>query len=148
MMLAIGVEINPRVPVIPRGALGLAWRFRAPPVLAESRPAFSHHLHHGFAGLVTEPLKNFDDLVENLQGFCNEPRETVVQMMAESGARLGEDWRRSKPQGQVEVTAWYSRNARLYLYNNCQHHLLYKHIVYTLDLLRLARVRVLDFGGG
>src|SRR2546422_3183368 len=49
---------------------------------------------------------------ENLQGFCNEPRETVVQMMAESGARLGEDWRRSKPQGQAEVTAWYSHQDR------------------------------------
>lgn len=103
---------------------------------------------HLYAEAVEQNLKNFDGLVENLQGFCNEPRETVVQMMAESGARLGEDWRRSKPQGQAEVTAWYSRNARLYLYTNCQHHLLYKHIVYTLGLLRLARGRVLDFGGG
>src|SRR2546425_589093 len=67
MMLAIGVEIKPRVPAIPRGDLGLALRFRAPPVLAESRPAFSHHLHHGFAGLVTEPLKILDQVVEVFQ---------------------------------------------------------------------------------
>src|SRR3989442_14178316 len=115
MMLAIGVEIKPRVPAIPRGDLGLALRFRAPPVLAESRPAFSHHLHHGFAGLVTEPLKILDQVVEVFQGFCNEPRETVVQMMAESGARLGQDWRGAKPPGQAEGTPWDHRNARVYL---------------------------------
>lgn len=103
---------------------------------------------HLYAEAVEQNLKNFDNLVENLQAFCNEPRETVLQMMAESVARLGEDWRRSNPQGQAEVTAWYSRNARLYLYADSQHHLLYKHIVYTLALLRIARGRVLDLGEG
>jgi 2-polyprenyl-3-methyl-5-hydroxy-6-metoxy-1,4-benzoquinol methylase len=103
---------------------------------------------HLYAKAVQQNRVNFDDLVENLQTFCNEPREMVVQNMAESVARLAENWRLESPQGQEAVTAWYSRNARLYLYANCQHHLLYKHIVYTLGLLRLARGRVLDFGGG
>ncbi len=106
----------------------------------------------GVARLVSEAVEqnreNFEDLVQNLQEFCKESRETVVRMMAESVARLAEDWHRSRPQGQAAVSAWYSRNARLYLYANCQHHLLYKHIAYTLGLLRLAHGLVLDFGGG
>ncbi len=97
---------------------------------------------------VRQNLENFDELAANLQAFCGESRETVVRMMAESVPRLAEDWHRSRPQGQPELNAWYSRNARLYLYANCQHHLLYKHIVYALGLLKLARGRVLDFGGG
>src|SRR5262249_16823082 len=36
----------------------------------------------------------------------------------------------------------------LYLLANCQHHLLYRHIMYTLALLKVANGRVLDFGGG
>jgi len=103
---------------------------------------------HLFGNAVRQNRKNFEDLVESLQAFSHEPRETTVQVLAESTPRLAEDWTRSQPQGQAAVTAWYSRNARLYLYANCQHHLLYRHIVYTLGLLRLARRRVLDFGGG
>ncbi len=134
---------------------GLLGRLLAPmaasaPSLAACTAVFlwTTGVAHLYAKAVQQNRENFDALVENLQAFCREPRETVVQNLAESPARLAESWRRENPQGQEEVTAWYSRCARLYLYNNCQHHLLYKHIVYTLGLLRLARGRVLDFGGG
>ncbi len=103
---------------------------------------------HLLARAVQQNLENYDELVGSLQAFCTEPRETIVRILVESVSQLAEDWQRSRPQGQAAVTEWYARNARLYLYANCQHHLLYKHVVYTLGLLQLARGRVLDFGGG
>lgn len=103
---------------------------------------------HLYRGAVEQNRANYEDLVENLQAFVHEPRERIAPMLTEGTTRLAEDWHRSRPQGQAEVSAWYSRNSRLYLYVNTQHHLLYKHIVYTLGLLKLARGRVLDFGGG
>ncbi len=103
---------------------------------------------HLLAKAAQQNLENYDDLVQNLETFYNEPRENIVRTLIQSVAQLAEDWERWQPKGQAAVTAWYRRNARLYLFANCQHHLLYKHIVYTLGLLELARGRVLDFGGG
>ncbi len=93
-------------------------------------------------------LANYDDLLENLQAFLGETRESILKILLLSVPTLAENWRRDQPQGQEAVAAWYSANARLYLLANCQHHLLYRHIMYTLGLLRVARGRVLDFGGG
>lgn len=97
--------------------------------------------------------ENFKRLVDTLEGFNHQPRESIVTLLAESTGRLAEDWNRAQPQGPAEVAAWYSRNARHYLYDIAQHHLHYNHITYTLGLLALARRctsggRVLDFGGG
>jgi len=96
---------------------------------------------------------NYQSLRETLRGFTHEPRDTIAELLAESTRRLAESWNREQPQGQAAITAWYSRNAHLYLYDISQHHLLYKHIVYTLGLLKLARggrarSRVFDYGGG
>lgn len=101
--------------------------------------------------------ENYEALVSSLGEFSKEPREATVPVMAEAGRWLAEDWVRTAPAGQDAVNAWYTRVARRYLYHNCQHHLLYRHITYTLGLLKLAapsasqanpKPRVLDFGGG
>lgn len=99
--------------------------------------------------------ENYEALVESLGEFSKEPREATVQVMAEAGRWLAEDWVRTSPVGQDDVNAWYTRVARRYLYHNCQHHLLYRHITYTLGLLKIGRrsgsnenPRTLDFGGG
>jgi 2-polyprenyl-3-methyl-5-hydroxy-6-metoxy-1,4-benzoquinol methylase len=93
-------------------------------------------------------LANYDDLVENLEAFLGENRESILKILLMSVPTLAENWRRDQPKGQEAVRAWYSANARLYLLANCQHHLLYRHIKYTLALLKVASGRVLDFGGG
>jgi SAM-dependent methyltransferase len=93
-------------------------------------------------------LANYDDLLENLQAFLGESREAIVGILLDSVGMLARNWDHAHPQGQEAVAAWYSANARLYLLANCQHHLLYRHIKYTLGLLNVARGRVLDFGGG
>jgi SAM-dependent methyltransferase len=114
----------------------------------------------GIAHLIGRAAKqnreNYEALVASLGEFSKEPREATVQVMAEAGRWLAEDWVRTAPVGQDDVNAWYTRVARRYLYHNCQHHLLYRHITYTLGLLKLASpatksnpaARVLDFGGG
>jgi len=93
-------------------------------------------------------LRNYDDLLKNLQAFLGETRESILKILLMSVPTLAENWRRDQPKGQDAVKGWYSANARLYLLANCQHHLLYRHIMYTLALLKVANGRVLDFGGG
>jgi 2-polyprenyl-3-methyl-5-hydroxy-6-metoxy-1,4-benzoquinol methylase len=93
-------------------------------------------------------LANYDDLLENLQQFLGESREAIVNILLMSVPTLAENWRRAQPQGQEAVATWYSANARLYLLANCQHHLLYRHMMYTFSLLNIGRGRVLDYGGG
>ncbi|MGH9594898.1 MAG: methyltransferase domain-containing protein [Bryobacteraceae bacterium] len=97
---------------------------------------------------VRQNRENYETLVKTLGEYSREPREVTVQVMAEAGQWLADDWVRTTPRGQAEVNAWYTRVARRYLYHNCQHHLLYRHIVYTLGLLKMGRGRTLDFGGG
>lgn len=109
------------------------WTFAAASLLAEAE---------------AQNLENYRTLVDALQAFSGEPRETIAELLQESTRRLAEDWSRSRPTHPAEAASWYSRNAHYYLYDIAQHHLLYKHITYTLGLLRLARGRVLDFGGG
>ena len=96
----------------------------------------------GVAHLIGRAAKqnreNYEALVASLGEFSKEPREATVQVMAEAGRWLAEDWVRTAPVGQDDVNAWYTRVARRYLYHNCQHHLLYRHITYTLGLLKLA----------
>ena len=91
---------------------------------------------------------NYEDLLENLQAFLGQSRESVLGVLHNAVTTLADNWRRDQPKGQEAVAAWYSANASLYLLANCQHHLLYRHIMYTLGLLKVARGRVLDFGGG
>ena len=91
---------------------------------------------------------NYEDLLENLQAFLGQSREAVLGVLHNAVTTLADNWRRDQPKGQEAVAAWYSANASWYLLANCQHHLLYRHIMYTLGLLKVARGRVLDFGGG
>ena len=93
-------------------------------------------------------LHNYAHVLQQLQEFSQQERDTVVELLRDSTAILAADWQRTQPTGQAAVEAWYRRNARYYLYDITQHHLLYKHIVFTLALFHLARGRVLDFGGG
>ncbi|HKN74997.1 MAG TPA: methyltransferase domain-containing protein [Candidatus Acidoferrum sp.] len=93
-------------------------------------------------------LANYDDLLDNLQQFLGQSRKGIVDILLLSVPTLAENWRRAQPQGQEAVAAWYSANAHLYLLANCQHHLLYRHMMYTFSLLKIGRGRVLDYGGG
>jgi len=103
---------------------------------------------HLLARAERQHLRNYEHVLQQLQEFSREQRDTVVELLRDSTAILAADWQRTQPTGQAAVEAWYRRNARYYLYDITQHHLLYKHIVFTLALFRLARGRVLDFGGG
>ena len=56
--------------------------------------------------------KHYEALVASLGEFSKEPREATVQVMAEAGRWLAEDWVRTAPVGQDDVNAWYTRVAR------------------------------------
>ena len=135
------------------GAAVIAFAFTGAPLLSLAAFLWTFATAWLLARADSQNEENFKNLVETLQVFNSETQETIVTLLAESTGRLAEDWNRAQPQGPAEVAAWYSRNARYYLYDIAQHHLLYKHIVYTLALVDLARRcapggRVLDFGGG
>lgn len=92
--------------------------------------------------------ENLKATINELSEFTAESREEVEELLATSTARLAADWRQKRPQSREEVEAWYAENAAYYIYDLAQFHLAYKHITFTMDVMSLAKGRVLDYGGG
>jgi len=130
------------------GAAGVSFLLAPDPMMVAAVFLWVSASAHLLSKADEQNHRNYQALVERLEAFTQEPRDQIIQLLSDSTRRLAEDWNRTQPQGAAEVATWYSRNARYYLYDIAQHHLLYTHILYTLGLLRLARGRVLDFGGG
>jgi len=76
----------------------------------------------------------------------DEMRELIV-----TGNRtMVERWKLEKPDtsNPEALARWYSETSYWYLGAHAEFHLTYKHILFMLDVLRLARGRCLDFGAG
>jgi 2-polyprenyl-3-methyl-5-hydroxy-6-metoxy-1,4-benzoquinol methylase len=87
-------------------------------------------------------------VADEIATFTGETRDQVRCQLLSANRTLAENWRRERPSSPEEVAAWYRRNARLYIYDLANFHLYGKHIRFALDLVKLARGRVLDFGAG
>ncbi|MEW6733991.1 MAG: methyltransferase domain-containing protein [Acidobacteriota bacterium] len=92
--------------------------------------------------------QNHKQAVVALMGFTGESQEKIAELLLTSTGKLAADWQRKQPQTREAVEAWYRDNAQYYIYDLAQYHLAYKHIIFTLDVLSLARGRVLDYGAG
>jgi 2-polyprenyl-3-methyl-5-hydroxy-6-metoxy-1,4-benzoquinol methylase len=86
--------------------------------------------------------------VSEIAAFTGTPIEQARVKLGQASAWLAADWLRDPPQTPAAVTAWYQRNAGLYIYDLTGFHLYGKHIRFMLDLIGLARGRVLDYGAG
>lgn len=87
-------------------------------------------------------------VVAEIAAFTGEAHERVCRRLLEASGALAENWRRDRPSSPEEIVAWYRRNSRLYIYDLANFHLYGKHVRFTLELLKLARGRVLDYGAG
>lgn len=91
---------------------------------------------------------NREQTVTDLIEFTGEARDKTERLLATSTGRLAADWNSKRPHTKDEVEHWYRENSQYYIYDLAQYHLAYKHIVFTLDVMSLARGRVLDYGAG
>lgn len=87
-------------------------------------------------------------VVAEIVAFTGEAHERVRRRLLEASSALAANWRRDQPSSPEEIAAWYRRNSCLYIYDLANFHLYGKHIRFTLELLKLARGRVLDYGAG
>jgi SAM-dependent methyltransferase len=86
--------------------------------------------------------------VADLAEFMEVTPETARELLATSTSALAKSWNADPPKDPDAVSRWYSDNARHYMFDLAQFHLSYKHIVFTLDVINLAKGRVLDHGAG
>ncbi|MBL8151931.1 MAG: methyltransferase domain-containing protein, partial [Blastocatellia bacterium] len=91
---------------------------------------------------------NYANSVKSLVGFTTLPKEQVEELLLTSTGKLATDWHKKAPKTEEEVEKWYADNSTYYIYDLAQFHLSYKHIVFTLDIIKLAKSRVLDYGAG
>jgi hypothetical protein len=92
--------------------------------------------------------QNVEETVNELAEFTDQSREEVERLLSTSTGKLAADWHKKQPQSREAVETWYQDNSQFYIYDLAQYHLAYKHIVFTLDVMSLARGRVLDYGAG
>lgn len=97
---------------------------------------------------VRHAQSNLQATISDLAEFTSENPTVVEELLATSTAKLAADWRQKQPKTREEVERWYAENAAYYIYDLAQFHLAYKHIVFTMDVMSLAKGRVLDYGGG
>jgi SAM-dependent methyltransferase len=92
--------------------------------------------------------ENVETTVADLAEFAGVTRETASELLASSTSHLARTWNENPPTEDADVSRWYSENSKHYLYDLAQFHLAYKHIAFMLDVVRLAKGRVLDHGAG
>lgn len=94
--------------------------------------------------------RNVNSALAELRAFTCTAEDTVRDLLVSSPKVLAENWRNAKPaEDDSEALAqWYRENSFYYLFDLTAFHLTYKHIAFTLDVLRLARGRCLDYGAG
>lgn len=93
-------------------------------------------------------LKNHQDTINQLLAFTSEPQAVIEDLLLNSTGMLAKSWHQKNPQGKAAIEEWYRENSPYYIYDLAQFHLAYKHIVFSLDIMSIAKGRVLDYGAG
>jgi SAM-dependent methyltransferase len=89
-----------------------------------------------------------DRTVDELAAFQQISREAAADLLVRSTGVLASSWNANPPKDGEAVARWYSENSNYYLYDLAQFHLAYKHVAFSLDVIGLAKGRVLDHGAG
>jgi 2-polyprenyl-3-methyl-5-hydroxy-6-metoxy-1,4-benzoquinol methylase len=99
---------------------------------------------------VERARRNDEATVAELAEFTKLDHSTISRELVEAHPRLGQAWKdaRLDPNDKVALAAWYSEHSLDYLFALAQFHLSYKHIAFTLDVVKLCHGRVLDYGAG
>lgn len=94
--------------------------------------------------------RNVRAAVDELAEFTGKSEKEVEELLLRAPEMLAEAWRRERPEegGPEALARWYERNSFYYLFDLTAFSLTAKQIAFTLNLLRLARGRCLDYGAG
>jgi 2-polyprenyl-3-methyl-5-hydroxy-6-metoxy-1,4-benzoquinol methylase len=92
--------------------------------------------------------QNIVKTTREIAKFNNIDEKRSLERIRTASDELATDWLRVNPASPSEVESWYRRNSSLYIYDLAGFHLYGKHIRFTMDLIDLARGRVLDYGAG
>lgn len=94
--------------------------------------------------------KNVATAMAELKEFTGYAEERIRELWATSNQQLAENWKNARlDEGDAERMAeWYRQNSELYLFAISGYNLEYKRIRSTLNILRLANGRCLDYGAG
>jgi SAM-dependent methyltransferase len=91
---------------------------------------------------------NVSRTVSDLAEYSEVSPDSARELLATSTAALATSWNAAPPTDPEAVSRWYSDNSRHYLFDLAQFHLAYKHVAFSLDVINLAKGRVLDHGAG
>ena len=93
---------------------------------------------------------NLRNTAKDLSVFAGLPEEEAETRLVTSHAMIIEAWKKAAldENDKTGLALWYSENALNYMFSLARFHLSYKHITFTLDMLRLGRGRCLDYGAG
>lgn len=99
---------------------------------------------------VRQARANYLATVQDLREFTGLSQEETEQRLMSSRAALVESWQREKPSEDdpAALARWYADNSMPYLFDIARFHLTFKHITFTLDVIRLSGSHCLDYGGG
>ncbi len=108
----------------------------------------------GTAGLVRLARErnrmNVEAALRNLAGFTGFDESEIWRRWENSNHILADNWKRAAlpPDDKPALANWYRENSIHYLFASSGFNLRYKQMVFNLDLLSLARGRLLDYGAG
>lgn len=99
---------------------------------------------------VLQSQRNYEETLAEIAGFTGASREETAQRLVTSAQQLAESWKTASPDENdpAALARWYSENSLPYLFDTAMFHLRYKHIVFSLDVLKICRGRCLDYGAG
>ena len=94
--------------------------------------------------------RNRKATIADLSTYTGLPPAEAEQRLLSSHADLIASWEKAQPDenDSAVLAKWYADNSLPYLFDNASFHLGYKHITFTLDVLKLSRGRCLDYGAG
>ncbi|MBI2682647.1 MAG: class I SAM-dependent methyltransferase [Acidobacteriales bacterium] len=94
--------------------------------------------------------RNLKKTALDLSAFTGMPEAEAETRLVSSHALIIESWKKAAldEKDKAALARWYSENALNYMFSLARFHLTYKHITFTLDMLRLSRGRCLDYGAG
>lgn len=94
--------------------------------------------------------QSYSQVASELAAMLGRGEPEMREFVLTANQAMVERWNHDRPDtlDPAALARWYTENSHLYLGANAEFHLTNKHIAFTLDVLRLARGRCLDFGAG
>jgi 2-polyprenyl-3-methyl-5-hydroxy-6-metoxy-1,4-benzoquinol methylase len=99
---------------------------------------------------IAQARKNYDATVADLSAFTGMDRFETESRLLHSRDLLADAWKKADldENDKEGLAQWYADNSLSYLFDIARFHLSYKHIAFSLDVIKLSRGRCLDYGAG